>query len=56
MKATVQMSREFRNYLTKLHKVDLSKKAAMMGNRYDAYGKDASAGTSTGTSTGTSKY
>lgn len=40
------MSREFRNYLVKLHKGDLSKKASLMGNRYDAYGKDAS--TSTG--------
>lgn len=45
IKATVQMSREFRNYLVKLHKGDLSKKASLMGNRYDAYGTDASTNT-----------
>jgi len=36
--ATVQMSKEFKEYLTKLHKMDPSKMAAAMGNRYDAYG------------------
>jgi hypothetical protein len=41
------MSREFRNYLGKLQKGDLSKKASIMGNRYDTLGKEAS---------GTSKY
>jgi hypothetical protein len=40
IKATVQMSKEFRDYLTKVHKVDLSKRASLLGNRYDAYGKD----------------
>jgi hypothetical protein len=38
IKATVQMSREFKEYLTKLHKQDLSKRAAMMGYRFDAFG------------------
>ncbi|KAH7139865.1 hypothetical protein B0J13DRAFT_505202 [Dactylonectria estremocensis] len=42
LKATVQMSREFKDYLLKLHKQDPSKRAAMMGNRYDAY--DSTAG------------
>lgn len=42
IKATVQMSREFRDYLVKLHKGDLSKRASLMGHRYDAYGKEAS--------------
>ncbi|KPM38461.1 hypothetical protein AK830_g8092 [Neonectria ditissima] len=41
IKATVQMSREFRDYLVKLHKGDLSKRASLLGNRYDAYGKEA---------------
>ena len=45
IKATVQMSREFRNYLVKVHKGDLSKRASLMGNRYDAYGKDVSIST-----------
>ncbi|SPO04177.1 uncharacterized protein DNG_06860 [Cephalotrichum gorgonifer] len=40
IKATVQMSREFRDYLVKLHKGDMSKKASLMGHRYDAYGKE----------------
>jgi len=40
IKATVQMSREFRDYLIKLHRVDLSKRASMLGNRYDAFGKE----------------
>ncbi|KAK7424337.1 hypothetical protein QQX98_000605 [Neonectria punicea] len=40
IKATVQMSREFRDYLVKLHKGDLSKRASLLGNRYDAYGKE----------------
>ena len=43
--ATVQMSKEFRSYLFKVHKADPSKRAAMMGNRYDAYGKNASRST-----------
>jgi hypothetical protein len=40
IKATVQMSKEFQEYLVKLHKGDLSKRASLMGNRYDAYGKE----------------
>lgn len=41
IKATVQMSNEFQDYLVKVHKGNLSKRASMMGNRYDAFGKDA---------------
>ena len=37
IKATVDMSRDFKNYLAVLHKGDLSKRAAMMGNRVDNY-------------------
>ena len=47
IKATVQMSREFREYLVKLYKVEPSKRASLMGNRYDAFGKDASSSGST---------
>ncbi|KAI9163968.1 ATPase family AAA domain-containing protein [Paramyrothecium foliicola] len=41
LKATVQMSKEFHEYLVKVHRGDLSKKASITGTRYDAYGKDA---------------
>lgn len=37
IKATVDMSKEFSDYLKRVHKTDMSKKAAMMGNRFDAY-------------------
>lgn len=37
LKATVQMSRDFMDYRTKLFKQDDSKRAAVMGLRYDAY-------------------
>ncbi|KAI1740428.1 hypothetical protein F4680DRAFT_419427 [Xylaria scruposa] len=37
IKATVDMSRDFKNYLAMLHKGDLSKRAALMGNRLDSY-------------------
>ncbi|KAK7741336.1 hypothetical protein SLS63_000889 [Diaporthe eres] len=47
IKATVDMSKEFSDYLNRVHKADLSKKAAMMGTRFDAY--DSGAG-STSTS------
>jgi hypothetical protein len=47
IKASVHMSREFREYLVKVHKGDLSKRASLLGNRYDAFGKEAS---------GTTKY
>ncbi|KAM0279384.1 hypothetical protein ACHAQH_004649 [Verticillium albo-atrum] len=40
IKATVQMSKDFREYLVKLNKGDLSKKASIMGHRYDAFGKE----------------
>jgi hypothetical protein len=40
IRATVQMSKEFQDYLLKLHRADLSKRASQMGNRYDAYGKE----------------
>lgn len=40
IRATVQMSKEFQDYLKKLHKGDLSKRASQWGNRYDAYGKE----------------
>ncbi|KAF9880062.1 hypothetical protein CkaCkLH20_02016 [Colletotrichum karsti] len=39
IKASAQMSKEFKHYLTKLHKQDPSKLAASMGNRYDAFGE-----------------
>lgn len=41
IKATVDMSKEFSDYLNRVHKADLSKKAAMMGTRFDAYGSGA---------------
>ncbi|EAQ89251.1 hypothetical protein CHGG_05870 [Chaetomium globosum CBS 148.51] len=47
IKASVHMSREFGGYLAKVHKGDLSKRASLLGNRYDAFGKEAS---------GTTKY
>lgn len=31
------MSKEFSDYLERVHKTDMSKKAAMMGNRFDAF-------------------
>lgn len=37
LKATVQMSKEFKDYLLKLHKQDPGKRAAMLGNRYDIF-------------------
>ncbi|KAI1129035.1 hypothetical protein F5Y10DRAFT_161676 [Nemania abortiva] len=37
IKATVDMSRDFKNYLAVLHKGDLSKRAALLGNRADSY-------------------
>lgn len=37
IKATVDMSKEFSDYLKRVHKSDMSKKAAMMGNRFDAF-------------------
>ncbi|KAK1995570.1 P-loop containing nucleoside triphosphate hydrolase protein, partial [Colletotrichum falcatum] len=43
IKASVQMSKEFKQYVTKIHKQDLGKVAAAMGNRYDAYGADSPA-------------
>ncbi|KAK2767722.1 hypothetical protein FQN54_003880 [Arachnomyces sp. PD_36] len=39
IKAAVQMSREFKDYLVHVHKTDMGKKAALMGNRFDAYGQ-----------------
>lgn len=47
IKASVHMSREFGEYRAKVHKGDLSKRASLLGNRYDAFGKEAS---------GTTKY
>lgn len=44
IKATVDMSKEFGDYLRRVHKTDMSKKAAIMGTRYDAY--DSGAGSS----------
>ncbi|KAG7290976.1 hypothetical protein NEMBOFW57_000983 [Staphylotrichum longicolle] len=41
IRASVQMSTEFRDYLVKVHKGDLSKRASLMGTRYDAFGKGA---------------
>jgi hypothetical protein len=41
IKATVQMSKEFKDYLSQVHKLDLSKRAAMFGHRYDAYGSNS---------------
>ncbi|KAK2018532.1 P-loop containing nucleoside triphosphate hydrolase protein [Colletotrichum eremochloae] len=41
IKASVQMSKEFKQYVTKIYKQDPSKVAAAMGNRYDAYGTDS---------------
>lgn len=43
LQSTVRMSREFRDYLGKLNKGDLSKKATVLGHRYDAFGKEAGA-------------
>ncbi|KAL2214182.1 P-loop containing nucleoside triphosphate hydrolase protein [Sarocladium strictum] len=40
IRATVQMSKEFQDYLLKLRRADLSKRTSQMGNRYDAYGKE----------------
>lgn len=37
IKATVDMSKEFGDYLKRVHNYDMSKKAALMGVRYDAY-------------------
>ncbi|KAM0324314.1 hypothetical protein ACHAQA_008091 [Verticillium albo-atrum] len=39
IKATVQMSKEFQEYLVKLHRGDLSTMASRMGHRYDAFDK-----------------
>lgn len=44
IKATVDMSKDFSDYLKRVHKSDMSKKAAIMGNRFDAY--DSGAGSS----------
>ncbi|KDN64254.1 putative ATPase [Colletotrichum sublineola] len=41
IKASVRMSKEFKQYVTKIYKQDPSKVAAAMGNRYDAYGTDS---------------
>ncbi|KAI0186130.1 hypothetical protein EV127DRAFT_187542 [Xylaria flabelliformis] len=43
IKATVDMSRDFKNYLVMLHKGDLSKRAALMGNRFDSYNSPSKA-------------
>ncbi|KAI0437534.1 hypothetical protein F4803DRAFT_570718 [Xylaria telfairii] len=43
IKATVDMSRDFKNYLAVLHKGDLSKRAALMGTRVDNYNSPAKA-------------
>ncbi|KAH8658138.1 P-loop containing nucleoside triphosphate hydrolase protein [Xylariales sp. PMI_506] len=37
IKATVQMSKEFKDYLEKVHMQSLERFATTMGNRYDAY-------------------
>ncbi|POS71770.1 hypothetical protein DHEL01_v209833 [Diaporthe helianthi] len=37
IKATVDMSKEFSDYLKRVHKFDMNKKAAVMGIRNDAY-------------------
>ncbi|KAG8169340.1 hypothetical protein KVR01_000085 [Diaporthe batatas] len=44
VKATVDMSKEFSDYLKRVHRHDMSKKAALMGIRNDAY--DSSQGSS----------
>lgn len=41
IRASVQMSREFKHYVTKIHKQDPSKLAASLGNRFDAYGTES---------------
>lgn len=47
VKATVDMSKEFSDYLKHVHRHDMSKKAALMGIRNDAYGTvDSSSSTS----------
>lgn len=38
IKASAQMSRDFKDYLKALYKQNESKRAAMLGNRYDAFG------------------
>ncbi len=38
------MSRDFKDYLEHVHTVPSTKKAAMMGLRYDAYGVGPSSG------------
>jgi hypothetical protein len=47
IKATVQMSREFKDYLLHIHKQDLKKRAARMGHRFDAYGSGSGSGSGT---------
>ncbi|KAH8894173.1 P-loop containing nucleoside triphosphate hydrolase protein [Thozetella sp. PMI_491] len=42
IRATVKMSREFKDYLLKLHGSDLSKRAALRGYRLDAYRSEES--------------
>jgi hypothetical protein len=37
------MSKEFRDYLMKLHREDLNKKTSMLGSRHDAFSKELSA-------------
>lgn len=44
LKATVDMSKEFSDYLKRVHRQDMSKKAAVMGIRNDAY--DSGSGSS----------
>ncbi|KAF6819054.1 P-loop containing nucleoside triphosphate hydrolase (ATPase) [Colletotrichum plurivorum] len=48
IKASVQMSREFKSYITKLHKQDPSKMAASLGNRDDSYGIEPQKATARG--------
>lgn len=50
IKATVQMSREFKGYLKSLWKQDESSRATSLGNRYDAYSSTAEANKGKGTS------
>lgn len=41
IQATVNMSREFKDYLQKLHKHDQGKLAALKGHRYDSFGSQS---------------
>lgn len=42
IKASVHMSAEFKDYLEKLHKQTQTKRAALLGYRFDAYGSSDS--------------